>query len=165
MCKETFLPIGVAIVTLQRKLWPYQIRIATPCSYFSSFRICWLAFRGSPAETRLTVYCWLLVRGIPAQSVGSGNLPGNLGGMFCAQTWIARDPVITFECRSDSDNNICPNKLSGLSALPWLHYSESVDNPKSELQHHVHISRVLGHVGLVSGVPQQKLGWQFTAGC
>jgi hypothetical protein len=61
MYKETFLPIGVAIVTLQRKLWPYQIRIATPCSYFSSSGACWLGFRGSPAETRLTVYCWLLI--------------------------------------------------------------------------------------------------------
>ena len=97
MYKETFLPIGVAIVTLQRKLWPYQVRIEPPCSYFSSSGACWLGFRGSPAETRLTVYCWLL---IPAQPIGSGNWVGNWWACFCAQTLIARDPVVTFERRS-----------------------------------------------------------------
>jgi hypothetical protein len=30
MYKETFLPIGVAIVTLQKKFWPHQIRIVMP---------------------------------------------------------------------------------------------------------------------------------------
>ena len=30
MYKETFLPISVAIVTLQRKLWEYQVRIVMP---------------------------------------------------------------------------------------------------------------------------------------
>ena len=35
----------------------------------------------------------------------------------------------------------------------------------SELKRHVHIYRFLGWVGLLSGVPQQKLGWQFTGGC
>ena len=49
-------------------------------------------------------------------------------------------------------------KRSCLSALPLLHYRESYGHTRSELKHHVHISRVLGHVGLVSGVPQQKLG-------
>ena len=28
---------------------------------FLEFWVCWLAFKGSPAETRLTVYCWLLI--------------------------------------------------------------------------------------------------------
>ena len=35
MYKETFLPFGVAIATLQRKLWPYQIRIVMPYGFIN----------------------------------------------------------------------------------------------------------------------------------
>jgi hypothetical protein len=192
MSKETFLPIGVAIVTLQRKLWEYQVRIVMPCSYFSSFTVCWLAFRGSPAETRLTVYCWLL---IPAQPIGTGNLSYNWWACFCAQTLIARDPVVTFERRlkvtktygqrnflayrrchcyttekvmgvPDQNCDVtcvhklrsCIKQMQSFMSGRFLFFSSEMGTPCS------HFSSS-GWVGLLSGVPQQKLGWQFTAGC
>ena len=61
MYKETFLPIGVASVTLQQNFSDYKVRIAMPCCYFSSFMAFQLALRVPPAETWLTVYCWLLI--------------------------------------------------------------------------------------------------------
>ena len=62
------------------------------------FMACGLDLRVFPAETRLTVYCWLLKH---AQLVSPGNLAHNLCIMFCAQTLIARDPVVTSERRSE----------------------------------------------------------------
>ena len=80
MYKETFLPTGVDIVTLQRELWEDQIRIdaifvhklrsrikqmqsvmSGQLLFFSCFMACGLDLRVFPAEIRLTVYCWLLI--------------------------------------------------------------------------------------------------------
>ena len=69
----------------------------------------------------------------------------NWWACFCAQTLIARDPVITFERRSDSNNNTYIKKLSGLSALPLLHCRERTANPKSELWRHVGSSITISH--------------------
>ena len=63
MYKETFLPIGVAIVTLQQKFSDYKVRIAMSCCYFSSFIASQLALRVPPAETRLTVVRSTLLQG------------------------------------------------------------------------------------------------------
>ena len=50
MYKETFLPIGVAIVTLQQEFSDYKVRIATACCYFSSYVAFRLALRVPPSR-------------------------------------------------------------------------------------------------------------------
>ena len=55
MHKETFLPIGIVIVTLQRELWECQIRIVMAYVFINcdlAFRKCNLSWLGN--------FCWLL---------------------------------------------------------------------------------------------------------
>ena len=74
-----------------------------------------LALRVPPAVTRLKDYCWLHIH---TQSVGPGNLAQNLCSMCCAQTLLARDPVIKFECSPRVTTHQI--RFVGLQARPAL---------------------------------------------
>ena len=149
----------------------------------TTFLFCRACFTSPPAVTRLTVYCWLHIH---TQLVRPVNLTHNLCSMFCAQTLIARDPVVTFERRSKVTRTYVQRNFLAyrrchcyttekVMAIPYqncdvtcVHKLRSCIKQmqsfmsgrflffSSELEHHVHISRVWGGLACFQGFPSRN---------
>ena len=95
--------VGGAYFLIALFISRYRLVVPTLVCFIAGYSAvsssCALWFLTSPCG------CWLCSTSLPGGNQVDGLPPapswaGNLGGMFCAQTLIARDHVITFERRS-----------------------------------------------------------------